>query len=163
MAGENQPRGENLYFPAEFFRTGVLAAHAGIVLPVLHHRKVDFRELGGYPGEVGATLSGSVVKLLVEKERFDCFQDAALWFHQCYNDEFGIVEAYVTTAVPLTDNDMEALRQKLGRISGRKVHLIARVDPSLIGGVRVEMDGKRYDNTIQDRLGRLKRSLTQGL
>ena len=41
--------------------------------------------------------------------------------------------------------------------------LITAVDPSLIGGVRVEMDGRRYDNTIQDRLGRLKRSLTQAL
>ena len=58
---------------------------------------------------------------------------------------------------------MEALRQKLAHISNRRVSLIAKVDPALIGGVRVEMEGKRYDNTIQDRLGRLKRSLAQSL
>ena len=103
------------------------------------------------------------MKLLVEKERFDCFQDAVAWFHQRYNEEFGIVEAVVTSAVALSDNDREALRQKLQKMSGRKVTLTARVDPSVIGGVRVEMEGRRYDNTIQNKLGRLKQSMARGL
>ena len=103
------------------------------------------------------------MKLLVEKERFDCFQDAALWFHQRYNEDFGIVEAHVTSAVALSDDDREALRQKLERMSKKKVSLVTSVDPSVIGGVRVEMDGKRYDNTIQNKLGRLRQSLVRGL
>ena len=103
------------------------------------------------------------MKLLVQKERFECFEDCVKWFHQRYNEELGIVEAFVTSAVALSDNDREALRQRLAQISGKKVHLVCNVDPALIGGVRVEMDGRRYDNTIQDRLGRLKRSLTRGL
>jgi uncharacterized repeat protein (TIGR03843 family) len=63
----------------------------------------------------------------------------------------------------ITTAEMAALRVRLAHISGRQVKLITAVDPSLIGGVRVEMDGRRYDNTIQDRLGRLRRSLTQAL
>lgn len=103
------------------------------------------------------------MKLMVEKERFDCFPDCVKWFHQRYNDELGIVEATVTSAVPLSENDQEALRQKLQNMSRRKVALITRVDPAVIGGVRVEMDGRRYDNTIQNKLGRLRQSLTRGL
>lgn len=103
------------------------------------------------------------MKLLVEKERFECFEDCVKWYHRRYNDEMRIVEACVTSAVPLSENDVEALRQKLETIARRRVHLIARVDPSLIGGVRVEMEGKRYDNTIQNRLERLKYSLTHSL
>ena len=96
-------------------------------------------------------------------ERFDCFLDAALWFHQRYNEDFGIVEAHVTSAVALSDTDREALRQKLEQMSKKKVTLVTSVDPSVIGGVRVEMDGKRYDNTIQNKLGRLRQSLVRGL
>lgn len=103
------------------------------------------------------------IKLLVEKERFSCFDDCVKWFHQRYNDELRIVEAVVTSAVPLSGNDIEALRQKLASLSGRRVHLIARVDPAVIGGLCVEMDGKRYDNTIQNRLERLKYNLTHSL
>ncbi|MBR1559754.1 MAG: ATP synthase F1 subunit delta [Clostridia bacterium] len=103
------------------------------------------------------------MKLLVEKERVDCLEDCVKWFHQRYNDDLGIVEAYVTSAVELTENDREALRQKLEQMSGRKVALIASVDKALIGGVRVEMDGRRYDNTIQNKLGRLRQRMAQGL
>ena len=103
------------------------------------------------------------MKLLVQREHFDAFLLCAQWFHQRYNDDNGIVEARVTSAVALEENELTALRVKLAHISGRQVKLITAVDPSLIGGVRVEMDGRRYDNTIQDRLGRLKRSLTRAM
>ncbi|MBR2698225.1 MAG: ATP synthase F1 subunit delta [Clostridia bacterium] len=103
------------------------------------------------------------MKLLVEKERFECFLDSVRWFHQRYNEDFGIVEAHVTSAVALSDDDQAALRQKLQEMSKKQVSLITRVDPALIGGIRVEMDGKRYDNTIQNKLSRLRQSLVQGL
>lgn len=103
------------------------------------------------------------MKLLVEKERFECFLDSVRWFHRRYNEDFGIVEAHVTSAVALSDDDQAALRQKLQEMSKKQVSLITRVDPALIGGIRVEMDGKRYDNTIQNKLSRLKQSLVQGL
>ena len=103
------------------------------------------------------------MKLLVEREHFDAFLLCAQWFHQRFNEDSGIVEAFVTSAVALNEDELSALRVRLARISGRQVKLITAVDPALIGGVRVEMDGRRYDNTIQDRLGRLKRSLTQTL
>lgn len=103
------------------------------------------------------------MKLLVEKERFECFLDSVSWFHRRYNEDFGIVEAHVTSAVALSDDDQAALRQKLQEMSKKQVSLITRVDPALIGGIRVEMDGKRYDNTIQNKLSRLKQSLVQGL
>ena len=103
------------------------------------------------------------MKLLVQKEHFDSFLLCCDYFHRRYNEDYGIVEAVVTSDVPLNEDERAALRVKLSKISGRQVSLITSVDPGVIGGVRVEMDGKRYDNTIQDRLGRLRRSLTHGL
>ena len=103
------------------------------------------------------------MKLLVEKERFDCFIDCADWFHQRYNEEFGIVEAVVTSAVPLTDNDRTALRQKLEKISGRQVSLIARVDPSVIGGVKVVCCGNMLDGTLRTRLHGMKDKIKENI
>ena len=102
------------------------------------------------------------MKLLVQREHFDAFLMCCEWFHQRFNEDVGIVEAVVISAVPLTEDERSALRTRLSKIAGRQVTLITQIDPSLIGGVRVEMEGKRYDNTIQDRLGRLRRSLTYG-
>ena len=105
----------------------------------------------------------SFMKLLVEKERFDSFDTCVKWFHQRYNEDFGIVEARVTTAVALSHSEREALKAKLESISGKTVSLITHVDKQLLGGVRVEMEGKRYDNTIQNKLGRLKAEMAHVL
>lgn len=102
------------------------------------------------------------MKLLVQREHFDAFLMCCDWFHQRFNEEYGIVEAAVTSAVPLSEEERSALRARLAKIAGRQVTLLEEVDASVIGGVRVEMEGKRYDNTIQDRLGRLRRSLIYG-
>ena len=119
---------------------------------------------------VDDTFSGHVhpyvtnfMKLLVEKEHFDAFLLCCEWYHQRFNDDNGIVEAHVTSAVVLTESERAALRVKLSKLSGKQIALIESIDPTVIGGVRVEMEGRRYDNTIQDRLGRLRQSLTRGL
>ena len=65
--------------------------------------------------------------------------------------------------VRASEEENAALRVRLAKISGRQVKLISKVDPAVIGGVRVEMDGRRYDNTIQNKLGRLKQSMVRGL
>ena len=43
---------------------------------------------------------------------------------------------------------------------GKTVVLITRVDPALIGGLCVEINGRKYDNSIRNRLDRLKTNLT---
>ena len=103
------------------------------------------------------------MKLLVQKEHFESFLLCCEWFHDRYNEDYGIVEARVTSAVPLTEEERAALRVKLAKLSGKQVSLIETVDKAVLGGIRVEMDGRRYDNTIQDRLSRLRVSLTRGL
>ena len=105
----------------------------------------------------------SFMKLLVEKERFNAFGDCVKWFTDRYNEDYRIVEARVTSAIPLTEDRLEALRAKLKEISGRNVIVKLNVDPGVIGGIRVEMDGRRYDNTIQNRLERLRHNLVNNL
>lgn len=105
----------------------------------------------------------SFMKILVERGKIEAFMDCAQWFRRRYNEDFGIIEAHVSTAVELDDAERNALRAKLESMSGKQVELIVRVDPALIGGVCVEMNGRRYDNSIQNRLDRLKYSLTESM
>ena len=100
------------------------------------------------------------MKILCERGAIGAFGDCAAYFHRRFNDDFGITEANVVTAVPLTQERAEALRKKLEGMSGKKVVLIQTVDPQLIGGVCVEMDGRRMDNSIQTQLEQFRRSLT---
>lgn len=100
------------------------------------------------------------MKILFERGALYAFGECAAYFHERYCEAKGVVEAKVTSAVALTDAQRDALAQKLGALSGKKIALLVHVDPALIGGIRVEMNGRRYDNTIQHRLSLMRRRLT---
>ena len=50
---------------------------------------------------------------------------------------------------------MRALEKK----TGKTVRLTVKVDPSLGGGLRVQMGGYRFDNTVVSRMDTLRRAL----
>ena len=64
--------------------------------------------------------------------------------------------AVVTSAVPLTEAQTVALRQKLEKKFARKVIIHCQEDPDLIGGLRVEVDGRVIDGSIRNKLEEIK-------
>ena len=100
------------------------------------------------------------MKILCERGAVSAFAECAQYYRCRFNEDFGIGEALVSTAAPLSRDQAEALRRKLESISGKRIRMRESVDPKLLGGVRVELDGRRLDNTIQSRLEQLRRSLT---
>ena len=56
------------------------------------------------------------------------------------------------TAVPMTQGQKEKLTAKLAAITGKQIELTNTVEPTCIGGVRLDYDGKRVDDTIIHRL-----------
>ncbi len=68
----------------------------------------------------------------------------------------GMGEARVFSAVALTEEEREALRQKLEKRFGRKMTLDCQVDPDLLGGIRVETEGRVLDGTLRARLKEIR-------
>jgi len=68
----------------------------------------------------------------------------------------GEVSAAVTTAQPLSETQLEALREHLRRTAGRQVLVDARVDPRLIGGMIVKVGSRMVDGSVESKLRRLQ-------
>ena len=60
----------------------------------------------------------------------------------------------------MTEAQTEALKQKLEKLSGKKISLSLKTNPSLLGG-GVELEGKELDGTVKGRLDGLSRKLGQ--
>ena len=93
------------------------------------------------------------LKILTEKGYMRHFSDCCKAFRQFYNEDHGILEVFAYTAIPLTDDQKERLSQKLQAVTGKTIDLINRADPGCLGGVRLDYDGKRVDDTVSHRLG----------
>ena len=92
------------------------------------------------------------MKILTEKGYMRHFAECCKVYRQLYNELHGILPVQVVTAVPLQQSQADKLTQKLNQITGKKVELSCRVDPSVLGGVRLDYDGKQVDGTVQGRL-----------
>lgn len=80
-------------------------------------------------------------------------------FSARYNAARGILPAKAVSAVPLTEDAAARLKAKLESLTGKTVDLSFAVDPACLGGIRLEMDGVRFDGTVEGRLARLRRDL----
>ena len=92
------------------------------------------------------------MKILTEKGYMRHFGDCAKAYRQIYNADHGILPVLAVTAVALNDTQKQKLTAKLETITGKTVELENRVDASVLGGVRLDYDGKRVDGTVQNRL-----------
>ena len=101
------------------------------------------------------------IKLLIRRGAMDYFQECAGVYRMRFNEAFNIAEAVVTSAAPVNPQQLEALQAKLEAMSGKRILLHTRVNPELIGGMQVELEGRRYDNSIRTRLDSLRRNLSQ--
>ena len=98
-------------------------------------------------------------KILLEKGLLHEFSDCAKAYRARYLQDNGIVEASVTTAVPLDDGQRKKLMEKLSAMTGKQIVLKERLDPAVLGGIRLDIDGTELDGTVQNRLAALRRNI----
>ena len=100
------------------------------------------------------------LKILTEKGYMRHFFDCCKAFEESYNRDNGILPVTAITAVSLNPAQAEKLTEKLCQITGKQVKLHNRVDPEVLGGVRLDYDGKRLDDTVSHRLDAVRSLLT---
>jgi len=101
----------------------------------------------------------NVAKVLATRRASDRLPQIAAEFHRLLNQRRGIVEALVTSAAPLSADEVSAVRDKVAKMTDRQVELRSAVDEGLIGGLTVRVGDTLYDASVRGRLERLRESL----
>lgn len=96
------------------------------------------------------------LKILTEKGYARYFPDCCKAYREQYNEDNGILTVSAVTAVAMSQAQIDKLTEKLGKLTGKTVQLINRVDPECLGGVRLDYDGKRVDGTVRCRLDEIR-------
>lgn len=102
------------------------------------------------------------LKIVARNHRFGDFPAIASSFHAMLNADFGVKEGIAYSAFPLSEEEKAALEEAFSRKLGAKVELMVVMDPHLIGGVKVALEGKVYDGTVKNRLSELRARLKNG-
>ena len=96
------------------------------------------------------------LKILTEKGYMRHFFDCCKAYEESYNRDNGILPVTAITAVSLNAAQAETLTAKLCPITGKQVKLHNRLDPEVLGGDRLDYDGKQLDDTVSHRLDAIR-------
>lgn len=74
-------------------------------------------------------------------------------------NHLGITEAFVSSAIPLSDDKITNIKSKLEIKLNKKVNMNCIVDKSIIGGLVVMVDGIVIDGSVKFKLESMKKAL----
>ena len=111
------------------------------------------------------TSTRNFLKVLVDNDRTEIVDEVLLRFEDLLKEHLGRVEVELTTAVELSDEMLNRIKYKLGKVlDGKDVVLETRVDPEIIGGAVFSFGGQRVDGSVRGQLQSLReRMLERGV
>ena len=98
----------------------------------------------------------SFVSLLSDRNRIFSYYQCAEEYNRMYLESRNRVVARVTSAVALTGEERSRILRALVKKTGKQVVLESVIDPSIIGSIIVEYDGKILDGSVRRRIDTMK-------
>ena len=114
-------------------------------------------------GVCGEQLDGAgrnFVQVLVSNDRLGVVPAIRVLFEDLKREQEGILEAQITSAFALDDEQQSRLVRRLEAKYQRKVSAQVSVDPQLIGGVKIVVGDKVLDATVRGKLDAMAVALT---
>ncbi len=111
-------------------------------------------------GKVSADIMG-LIHIVFRKNRETELTDIMNRFLDMAEKHKGIVYAKVESAVPLKESAVEEIKEKLSKKLNKQVIVNTNVDPQLIGGIKISVEGHVLDSTIKTQLSSLKGKLLE--
>lgn len=106
-------------------------------------------------------LVGNFVNLLFDKRREEVLRHLGPVFRQRLLEENGAAEGYVETARPIGDGELGQLAEAVGKRIGKTVTLENRVQPELMGGMRVVVGSRMLDRSFSGHLESMRKRMLE--
>jgi F-type H+-transporting ATPase subunit delta len=106
-------------------------------------------------------VTRAFLAIVVDQRAVALLPDIARRYRARVMQHFRLVEAEVTTAVPVGDGPVAAVTRRLAEMTGKEVTVTTRVDPSIIGGVVTRIGSTVFDGSVRRQLERLKSHLSE--
>jgi F-type H+-transporting ATPase subunit delta len=101
-------------------------------------------------------ISNTFFEIIIRKGREDLIFGISNAFIEAYKKHQGIIDVEVTSALDMSDKEIESLKKALEKKTGKTVLLSSKVDSSLIGGITIKIDDTVTDGSVKHKLDNLE-------
>lgn len=98
----------------------------------------------------------AILRMLCVKGHMSQLDKMTAEYARLNQEHQGVAVAHVISAVALQEAERERLRLGLEASFGKKIALQCSLDRTLLGGIRVEIEGKVIDGSIRNKLQQIK-------
>lgn len=98
-------------------------------------------------------------KVICRNNRATFILDILKSFISYCNEHRGIKEGILYSTIPIAEEDKHRIEEKIAQIEKCSIELTNRIDPSLVGGVKVLINSHIYDGSISGKIEKMKHSL----
>ena len=118
------------------------------------------RVLDAIAGKIGMYPQvRNFVAVITEHDRLHELNEILSEYASAADEQSGIADAEITTALPLNDQDRVQLEAEVGKLAGGQVRAVYHQDATLLGGVIVKLGSTVYDGSVRGQLAQLKQRL----
>jgi len=103
----------------------------------------------------------NALQILNRKERLSLLGTIVEQYRLALQTERGRVEVYVRTAVPMPEELKSTLAATASSQTGKSAQIVETVDPTIIGGLVLQIGDMKYDMSVASKLGTMSRALQQ--
>lgn len=100
--------------------------------------------------------------VLERRKRIDLIREIAESYLQMADNQKNITTVIVTSAIPISSAQQDAIRNKLSQMVSSVIKLKMQVDHEIIGGLIIRLKDKVIDGSVRGRLNRLKAMIVSG-
>ena len=102
-------------------------------------------------------IASNFIRLVAAKRRLFAIRDMIGAFGKQWDAARGVTRALVTSAAPLSDQNVADLKEQLKAVAGgREVDLTVKLDPSIIGGLIVQLGSRMVDGSLRTKLNAIR-------
>lgn len=108
-------------------------------------------------------LTANLLMILGLKKRLNLIEEIVRKFHDIIHEMNGIEKVEVVSVSALTSKQSGSIEEFFKKNFKKKIWINNIIDPSIIGGVMIKMGSMMFDNSLLNKINRLKLSIEQGV
>jgi F-type H+-transporting ATPase subunit delta len=97
--------------------------------------------------------------VITDHERLHQLDEIIAEYAAAADEQAGVADAEITTALPLNDQDRSQLEAEVSKLASGRIRAVYTEDKALLGGVIVKLGSTIYDGSVRGQLQRLKERL----
>jgi F-type H+-transporting ATPase subunit delta len=103
-----------------------------------------------------AGLTAKFLSLVVQKRRLFAVREMIKGFRTLTARHRGEVRAEVTVAEAISDANLSAIKDALREAAAKEIKLDVRVDPAMLGGLKVKLGSRMFDASLKSKLNSIR-------